>query len=232
MGSPRLHAFGPEIWIVDGSEAEVVGFRYPTRMIVIRLASGGLFLWSPVALSANLRTEVNALGDVHHLVAPNSNHHLFMGEWHQAYPKARRYAAPSPQRQKNLDFDAELGDTPPPEWAENLDQVVVRGNLITTEVVFFHYASGSALFTDLIQQFRPGWFTGWRALVARLDLMTGIAPSVPRKFRVAFVDRQAARAALRHILEWPIHKVLMAHGTPVEQDGRALIAQAFRWLRI
>ena len=38
---------------------------------------------------------------------------------------------------------------------------------------------------------------------------------MPRKFRAAFVDRKAARVALRRILEWPCGKVLMAHGALV-----------------
>jgi hypothetical protein len=231
LNASRLHLFGPDIWTVDGSETEVVGFRYPTRMVVIRLGGGGLFVWSPVALSEALKAEVAALGEVRHLVAPNSLHHLFLDEWRQVYPQARLHAAPGlAQRRTDLEFDGELGDTPAPEWARDLDQVVVRGNAITTEVVFFHRPSGSVLFTDLIQQFRPGWFTGWRALVARLDLMVGPEPSVPRKFRAAFVDRPAARVALRRVLEWPATKVLMAHGEPVEPDGRAFIARAFRWL--
>ena len=125
---------------------------------------------------------------------------------------------------------AELGDTPSPAWAPALDQVLVRGNRITTEVVFFHRPSATILFTDLIQHFPPGWFRGWRALVARLDLMTAPQPSVPRKFRAAFVDRAAARIAVRRILEWPAIRVVMAHGPPVGQDGQAFVASAFRWL--
>lgn len=232
MNAPGLRLFGPEIWVADGPETEVIGFRYPTRMVVIRLTGGDLFVWSPVALSAGLKAEVAALGEVRHLVAPNSLHDLFLGDWRQAYPQARLYAAPGlRQRRRDIDLADELGDTPPPAWAGDLDQVVMPGNAITTEVVFFHRRSGSVLFTDLIQQFRPGWFTGWRALVARLDLMVAAEPSVPRKFRAAFVDRRAARSALRRILAWPSSKVLMAHGVPVERDGQAFIARAFRWLR-
>ena len=233
MSAALLQPFGPEIWLADGPEADVVGFRYPTRMAVIRLSGGGLLVWSPVALSEGLRRELEFLGEVRHLVAPNSLHHLFLGEWRAAYPRARLYAAPGLRlRRKDLDFDAELGDAPPPEWAGDLDQVLVRGNRITTEVVFFHRQSATVLFTDLIQQFPPGWFRGWRAVIARLDLMTAAEPSVPRKFRAAFFDRDAARAALRRILEWPSSKVLMAHGVPVERDAPAFIARAFRWLRI
>jgi len=209
----------------------VIGFRYPTRMAVIRLADGGLLIWSPVALAEDLRAELAALGEVRHLVAPNSLHHLFLGEWRAAYPLARLHAAPGLRpRRRDLEFDAELGDAPPSAWAGDLDQVVLRGNRITTEVVFFHRRSGAVLFTDLIQQFAPGWFRGWRAVIARCDLMTEPEPSVPRKFRAAFVDRRAARDGLRRILEWPSRKVVMAHGSPVEQDGQAFIAKAFRWL--
>jgi hypothetical protein len=84
--SARLQPFGPEIWLVDGSEAEVVGFRYPTRMAVIRLSGGRLMIWSPIALSDGLRAELEALGQVGWLVAPNSLHHLYLGEWRAAYP--------------------------------------------------------------------------------------------------------------------------------------------------
>ncbi|KRB42662.1 DUF4336 domain-containing protein [Phenylobacterium sp. Root700] len=231
MSTSSLQPFGPEIWLADGSETEVIGFRYPTRMAVIRLAGGGLFIWSPVALTKSLQQQLQDLGEVRHLVAPNSLHHLFLEQWRQAYPLAKLYAAPGLDvRRKDLAFDAELGDAPPSEWSADLDQVLMRGNRITTEVVFFHRPSGTALFTDLLQQFPPGWFRGWRAIVARLDLMTAPEPSVPRKFRTAFVDRRAARAALARILEWPAGKVVMAHGAPVQRDGQAFIARAFRWL--
>jgi hypothetical protein len=230
--SSSLQPFGPEIWLADGPEVEVIGFRYPTRMAVIRLSDGCLFLWTPVRLSDALRRDLSDLGEVRHLVAPNSLHHRFLAEWRAAYPQAALYATPGlKRRRRDLAFDSELGDAPAPEWADDLDQVVVRGNRITTEVVFFHRPSGAVLFTDLIQQFPLGWFRGWRALVARWDLLTASEPSVPRKFRTTFADRRAARAALRRILAWPASKVVMAHGLPaVERDGQAVIARAFRWL--
>jgi hypothetical protein len=227
-----LRPLDAEIWTADGSETAVAGFRYPTRMTIIRLLDRSLFVWSAVALSEPLKAEIDSLGEVRHLVAPNSLHHLFLAEWRAAYPRAKLYAAPDLRaRRPDLAFDADLGDAPPAAWAREIDQVVVRGNAITAEVVFFHRASRTALFTDLIQHFPRGWFTGWRALVARLDLMTAEAPQVPRKFRAAFTDRKAARAALGRILEWPAEKVLMAHGPPIERDGQAFIARTFRWLR-
>lgn len=231
MAASALQPFGPDIWLVDGSDTEVFGFRYPTRMAVIRLRNGDLLVWSPTRLSQTLRGEMEGLGPVKHLVAPNSLHHLFLQEWKQAFPAATSYAAPGlRQRRPDIRFDADLVDDPPPQWSGDIDQALMRGNRLTTEVVFFHRPSKTVLFTDLLQQFPPGWFRGWRALIARLDLMTGSAPAVPRKFRVAFNDRKAAREALRRIMAWPAEKVVMAHGAPIERDGRTFIAGAFRWL--
>ncbi len=231
MPASPLHPFGIDIWLADGPEAEVAGFRYPTRMAVIRLTGGGLLIWSPVALTDPLRQAVDALGDVHSLVAPNTLHDLFLSEWRVAYPGVQLHAAPGlAARRSDLTPVAELSDTLPPEWAADIDLVVVRGNRITTEAVLFHRPSATVLFTDLIQQFPRDWFGGWRALVARLDLMTEPEPAVPRKFRVAFTDRPAARAALRRIQAWPAEKVVMAHGTPIEREGRAFIGRAFKWL--
>ena len=226
-----LQQFGPEIWIADGATVSTGGFHYGTRMAVIRLSDGGLFIWSPVKLTEELRTAVDALGDVRHLIAPNSLHHMFLDDWRRAYPDARAYAAPRLRgKRKDIDFAADLGDEPAAAWVDDIDQLVMRGCLITSEVVFFHRKSATVLFTDLIQQFPPGWFGGWREIVARLDLMTEAEPAVPRKFRNTFVNRRAARAALVRIRAWPAEKVLMAHGTPVERDGHAFIGRAFAWL--
>ncbi len=226
-----LQQFDDEIWLADGPETAVAGFRYPTRMAVIRLSGGALFLWSPVALSDELRAAVDALGEVRYLIAPNSMHHLFLGDWRRAYPGARLFAPPGlRRRRRDIAFDGDLQDAPAPEWSQDIDQVMVRGNLITTEVVFFHRKSRTVLFTDLIQHFSPTWFTGWRAVVARLDLMAASEPQTPRKFRNAFVGRRAARAAIARILAWPAEKVLMAHAAPIEADGQAFIERTFRWL--
>ena len=227
-----LSEFGPGVWVGEGPRAPFFfGFAYPTRMAAIRLSDGGLFVWSPVALSVALKREVDALGPVRCLVSPNKLHHLFLGEWKSAYPEARLYASPGlRRRRKDLVFDDELGDAPDPLWARDIDQVVVRGSFAMTEVVFFHRASRTALFADLIQNLPRDCFKGWRGLLARRGGITAPNPGAPRDWRASFVDRRAARAALERILAWPIERVLIAHGEPASANGAAFVRNAFAWL--
>ena len=151
MTETSLDEFGPGIWTADGPSVPFFTFPYPTRMALIRLSDGGLFAWSPIALSAALKGHVDALGPVRYLVSPNRLHHLFLHEWKLAYPQARLYASPGlRKKRKDLAFDGELGEKPEPGWAVDVDQVPVHGSFLT-EVEFFHRASRTAIFTDLLQ---------------------------------------------------------------------------------
>lgn len=226
-----LQEFGPEIWMVQGPVVAFYGFAYPTRMAVIRLSDGGLFIWSPIALSDSLRMAIDALGPVHHLVSPNALHHLFLADWKSAWPTARLYAPPRLQRKrKDLAFDGALGDAPEPAWHADIDQVIVPGSFMLTEVVFFHRASRTALFADLIQNFPRDWFKGWRGVMARLGGIVAPNPGTPSDWRSTFINRRAARAAIRRILVWPIERVLIAHGDPAQVDGAAFVRRALSWL--
>lgn len=224
---------GSELWLFDGPAVTgAAGFQFPTRMAVAKLPNdGGLWVWSPVALTQDVRVAIDALGAVRHLIAPNSLHHTFLAEWAAAYPDARVHAAPGLTRQvAGTEIHSVIGDEPDPDWAGAMEQVIVRGNRITTEVVFFHRESATVLVTDLVQQIPKGWYRGWRAVVARLDLMTAPVPSVPRKFRMATTDKVAARDAVKRILEWPAQRLVMAHGTPMHSGGQEALRQAFGWL--
>lgn len=227
-----LQLFGPDIWIADGPVVvAAAGFHYPTRMAVLRLGDGGLVVWSPVELSPALRAAVDALGPVRFLAPPNVLHDSFLAQWRDAYPEAAIFAPPGLRaRRPDIGFAGDFASGAVVAWAGEIEHVVLR-NALASEVVFFHRASGTAIFTDLLQRFPSGWFRGWRALVARLDLMVEREPSVPRKFRLAFTDKAATRVALEQILNWPVEKVLMAHGEPVTRDGAAFLRRAFDWLR-
>ncbi|WP_420858593.1 DUF4336 domain-containing protein [Marivivens marinus] len=227
-----LSEFAPGLWLADGPVVDgALGFRFPTRMAVLGLPDGGVLVWSPVALTPDLRRSVDAVGPVRQVIAPNGLHHMFVADWAAAYPQADVIVAPGVQNQvPGLRVTADLRQAYPAGWEGVLDCVLIETKIMT-EAVLFHRHSGTVLFTDLLQQHPPGWFRGWRGLVARLDGMVGVEPAVPRKFRVALRDRAAARNAVRQILNWRTKRVVMAHGAPVTHDAPTFLARAFLWLR-
>lgn len=226
-----LIPFGQNIWTAEGGNVEVFGFHYPTRMAVIRLSDQSLFIWSPISLNDELKSEIDKLGEISCIVAPNSLHHLSIPEWQSAYPRAKVYAAPDLQeKRKDIVFDEELTDIAQKQWTQDIDQVIMLGNVITKEVIFFHKPSGTTLFVDLLQQFPKDWHSGWRKIVAKLDLMVDPEATVPRKFRLAFTNRKAARVSVKLILTWPTKSIIMAHGTPVKENGAEFLNRAFSWL--
>lgn len=228
---PRLVPFGEELWVADGPVCSFYSFPYPTRMAVIRLADGELFVWSPVRLDAALRAEVDALGPVTHLVEPNALHHLFLPEWIDAYPRARAYAPPGLSRKRrDIAFAAELGDAAEPGWSGQIEQIALAGSFALTELLFFHCRSRTALVCDSIQSFPPDWFKGWRGLLARLDGIVQPGIGAPREWRLSFLNRRSARSAVERLLALAPDRVVLAHGALVATDGADLIRRGFAWL--
>ena len=86
------------------------GIETGTRMTIVRLSGGGLFVHCPVALDSATRRDVDALGPVRAVVASSLYHHLYVGAWVAAYPGASFFACPGLERKRrDLRWDGVLG---------------------------------------------------------------------------------------------------------------------------
>jgi len=224
MTPETLTAVAPDLWVATRPLPLAVG-DIGTRMTVVRLPDGGLFLHSPVRLDGATRQALAAIGPVRCVVAPSKVHHFFVGEYRDAYPDARLFAAPGlAEKRRDLRFDAELGDAAPADWAGAIDQVVFRGAPLMNEVVFLHRASRTLLLTDLaFHVARP--FRGRARLFCWLVGARGFGPH--RIVRFGIRDRPAARESLRRILEWDFDRIAVTHGDILETGGKQRFAAAF-----
>lgn len=226
-----LVPFGQNLYIANGPTVSFYGFPYPTRMAIVRLSSGKTWVWSPIELTEDLADEVQTVGAVSYIVSPNKLHHLALSAWSRRWPDARLYApAGLARKMKALRFDAELGDEPDPRWMGDIDQVVFRGSFAMEEVVFFHRASRTAIFGDLIQRFPDTAATGWKGALMRLDDLVGQHGSTPREWRLSFLSRDAARVARQTVLDWNPEQLVIAHGDCVCSGATPVIAEALRWI--
>src|SRR5262245_42071257 len=142
---------GPDIGIVDGpfEYLTVNGVRLPlpftTRMTVVRLSNGDLFLQSPIKFDEVLASELQRMGTIRHLVSPNQFHYAHIGEWSKAFPDAIPWASPRVRqkaRARHIDvtFARDLDFNPPEEWRQDIDQTLFPGGYFK-EFIFFHKKS-------------------------------------------------------------------------------------------
>ncbi len=216
------------LWVVD-HPLKIGPIAIGTRMTVVRLADGGLFLHSPVPLDAGLSDALAALGPVRAVVAPNQLHWFYLADAARAHPEAELWVAPGlSDKRRDLPPHRVLDDTPPPLWAGTLEQVFVRGAPRANEVAFFHPASRSLLLTDLafhIQSpdgFFARLFWGANGAIGRFG------PT--RMFRSIIRDKAAFRADLDRILAWDFDRVIVTHGEVLDRGGRQALRQSYAFL--
>ena len=229
----RLQAFGERLWLADGATVRFYGFPFTTRMTVVRLSDGRIWVHSPIAMDGALQAEIDALGPVAELVAPSSLHHLFIGAWQAAYPKARTWAAPG-LRQKcpHLRFDADLEDGVPGQWGGDIESLIFQHSRLVNEVVFHHRPSRTLILTDLIENV-DGRTLSWPVrLIARLGGVLAPHGSTPRDFRASFrgAGRVQARACRDHVLGWNAERIVIAHGFCIDTNASQFLRRALAWL--
>jgi hypothetical protein len=216
------------VWVAD-QPLRVFGVELGARMTVVRLASGGLLLHSPIRPSADLLDEVRALGNVEALVAPNRFHHLFAATWLESSPLAKLFVAPGLETKRaDLPITGVLTASPDPLWSSVLDQVIVEGLPLVNEVVFFHASSGTLIVTDLAFHIGSEAPLLTQALFYAGGAHGRLAPTYAERLLVR--DRARCRASLERILAWPFDRVVVAHGTVVESGGRDELRAGYSWL--
>jgi hypothetical protein len=119
----QLEPWADGVWTVAAPQ-RMMGLHLGTRMTVVRLPGGELLLHSPVPLTDGLRGDIDALGRVAHIVAPNLFHHLHAGDAAAAYPDALLHApAPLAKKRPDLRIGATLGEVAHPGWGDALAPV-------------------------------------------------------------------------------------------------------------
>jgi hypothetical protein len=197
-------------------------------MSVIRLASGALFVHSPVALDAALRAELEPLGRPRYAVAPNRFHHLWAAQWPAAWPGLELWLAPGlAEKCPDLEPAGVLGDDAAPGWSGELDQLFFRGFAIANEVVFCHRASRTLLLTDLALNIGADAGLLTRVVMRLAGSYPRFGPTLLEKL---MMKRPAARASLEKILAWDFDRVIVSHGDVLEADGVRVLRDAYSWL--
>ena len=134
----ELQAFAENVLIVAGPPVRVVGITLTTRMIIVKLADGSLWVNSPVSVPFDVLDPIKALGPVRYLVAPTRMHVWRLKEWHALFPDAALWAPSEiPNKFKRLPFAGILGEVPPDDWADDSTNSSSRVIVLSTKSFSF-----------------------------------------------------------------------------------------------
>ncbi|RJT35266.1 DUF4336 domain-containing protein [Mesorhizobium waimense] len=228
----------PDIGIVDGpfEYLTVGGIRLPlpftTRMTVVRLSTGHLFLHSPIKFDERLAKELRGLGRVRHLVSPNQFHYAHIGEWARAFPDTIAWASPRVRRRArarhvDVDFTRDLDVRAPEEWRREIDQLLFPGGYFK-EFIFFHKVSRTLILTDTIINIELNKIAEpWRTATK----LAGMYHPYGRIFfgmRVPLlVQRGKANAAIGKIQSWRPRRIVLSHGRCFDADADKVVRRIF-----
>ena len=199
------------------------GLKLNTRMTLCRLSDGGLALISPIPATDEIRAAVDALGPVRVIVAPNLLHHLYVGDWIDAYPEALSYGALGlADKRPDVTFSDVLGEAFDAAVGGDLLRISIEGMPKLNESLFYHRASRALITTDFC--FYMPEATGLTGLFASLMGVKKRA-GCDLLFRALIKDKAAFRASLLPLRQLRVdhlsmcHQVVLSSGVPETLRG-------------
>lgn len=204
---------------------------FTTRMTVVQLESGDLWLHSPVLPDPERQRAVDALGPVAHLVAPNKIHSLGIEPWRARYPSAKVWVSPGfSERHPDIAADEILANDVETPWGDEIAHCVIEGHAVLDEVAFLHRPSKTLVVTDFIQKHEASgesWF--WRK-VKRMAGILGREGGVPVDIRLSVKDKAAMRRSVDTILGWDFDNLIVAHGHCLQGGAKEDVSRALEWI--
>ncbi|KAH7379397.1 hypothetical protein DE146DRAFT_317272 [Phaeosphaeria sp. MPI-PUGE-AT-0046c] len=221
------------------------------RGTIVRLQSGALAVFSPVALTDDVKAKVSSLGEVKYIAALDAEHHIFLGPWHQAYPSAQVMGPetlPEKREKQNnepVPFAFVFSKSKPitsisPEFDAEFDWEYVPSHL-NKELVFHHRPTKSLITADMFfnlpatEQFSKTGVDATSGIFTRIfGAMQSTAGSAIWQKRTIWYgisrgDRTGFNQSVARINGWGFERIIPCHGDVIEGEGKGVWEKIFGW---
>ncbi|KAI1764411.1 hypothetical protein GGR53DRAFT_520366 [Hypoxylon sp. FL1150] len=249
----------PNVVTVSVPFARFGMIRVGGRGTIIRLTSGALAVYSPVALTPETQAKIAELGgDVRYIIAGDMEHHIFLSEWAHAYANAKLLGPKGlAEKRAGVRDDERIGSEP---FAFEWDASNARDNGVDAafaadfdvefvgahpnkEVVLLYKPDGVLIQADLlfnlpaIEQYSrvPAAEKSAHGLLNRIfegaNNTSGDAKGLKRFlwYVISRGDRAGFNESVRRIDGWDFDTIIPCHGETVVGGGKALFRKAFEW---
>ncbi|KAF2093492.1 hypothetical protein NA57DRAFT_81421 [Rhizodiscina lignyota] len=223
------------------------------RGTIVRLQSGALAVFSPTALTPEVKEKVESLGgDVKYIAATDIEHHIFIGAWSKEYPKAKVIGPEGlPEKrakQKNEDVhftyvftaknknDLKIDD----DFDANFDYEFVDGHA-NKELVFNYKPERTLIEADLMfnlpatEQFSKSGQSPNSGILTKIFIyLNGTAGAALAQKRLIWYGPSSANKpsfnkSVDKIAKWDFDRIIPCHGDVIETDGKGIFEKIMEW---
>ena len=226
------------------------------RGTIVKLQSGNLAVFSPVALTDTVKRELSTFGngDVRYITALDQEHHIFIESWHKAFPNAKVIAPETlpeyrrkqgyfliPQENWKLFPKADKASfSVSEEFDREFDMEYVHSHA-NQELVFNHKPSKTLIEADLVfnlpatEQFSRTGESATSGLLTRLFCAlnnTQGEATWQRRFiwyAISAGDRSGYNDSIGKIAKWDFNRIIPCHGDVIEGNGKGVFETVMRW---
>lgn len=222
------------IWVAE-QNLKYSGLEVGTRMTVIRLENGELVVISPIKVDETTITKINEVGKVGTIIAPNLYHHLSISDFKSIYLDAKIFAAPGLEsKRQDINFDriltqGKLGTQDEIEYFlfEGFKTLDFKGAFPLNEIVFFHRGSQTLILTDTAFHFDESFPFTTQLTMKLIGGYKKLEPSILEK--LAIREKQKVKNSIQKVLEWDFERVIVAHGSIIENQGKEKLIKGYEW---
>ncbi|KAF2634609.1 hypothetical protein P280DRAFT_413423 [Massarina eburnea CBS 473.64] len=219
------------------------------RGTIVRLQNGSLAVFSPVALTSEVKQKVAEMGEVKYITAMDIEHHIFLGPWHAAYPNAKVIGPEGlPEKRKSQNNEDvpfatvfTTSNTHPsidPDFDAEFDYEYVPAHQ-NKEIAFHHKPTKTLIQADLLfnypstEQFSKTGVDPTSGILTKLFGAVTNTQSVWQKrfiwYGISSGDRQGFAQSVARINQWDFERMIPCHGDVVETEAKSVFQRVFDW---
>ncbi|KAI1434164.1 hypothetical protein GGR50DRAFT_687853 [Xylaria sp. CBS 124048] len=228
------------------------------RATIIKLTSGSIAVFSPVALTDEVKAKIAEFGGrVGYIIAGDIEHHIFLSQWKTAYPEAKLVGPKSLQVKRKAMNDPMIGK-------EDFDFVYDEANShsaaisdefaadFEVEFVFAHPSQEIVLFykpdkvlveadllfnqppTEQYSRAPPGDIDAGGLLRRFFYIFTSVAGAAKGQKRLQWYllssrDRPSFNKSAQRMHSWDFKTIIPCHGNTIEGNGKEVFDKIFEW---
>lgn len=219
----------------------------------VKLSSGSLAVFSPVALTPQVQDAIASLGGkVKYIAAPDMEHHLYVTRWKEAFPDAQILAPQGlwEKRQSNPEFkntefahiftsEKKGKQKISEEFDSDFETEYVDGHP-SRELVFLHKPSRTLIEADLLfnlpatEQYSKSGQSPTSGLLTKIisPLMSAAPPATWQKrfaWHLLAADRKSFRESMQRIDQWDFDRLIPCHGDVIETGAKGVFRNIMEW---